>query len=58
MVGHPYGRFTPYLACGANSRVDVPGTKLWRAVFADDFSSVEIMDASNKLVVARFPLMS
>ncbi|KAJ9252589.1 hypothetical protein DTO207G8_4651 [Paecilomyces variotii] len=26
---------------------NVPGTKLWRAVFAEDFSSMEILDASN-----------
>lgn len=29
------------------SSVDVPGTKLWRAVFARDFSSVKILDREN-----------
>ncbi|KKA16201.1 hypothetical protein T310_10216 [Rasamsonia emersonii CBS 393.64] len=37
---------------------NVPGTKLWRAVFANDFSSVEVLDSSNRLLVPRFPLMS
>lgn len=55
---HPYSKFTPCSACTANSRVDVPGTKLWRAVFANDFSSVEVLDSSNRLLVPRFPLMS
>ncbi|PKY00574.1 hypothetical protein P168DRAFT_293437 [Aspergillus campestris IBT 28561] len=37
---------------------NVPGTKLWRAVFAVDFSSIEVLDASNNVVIPRFPLMS
>lgn len=55
---HPYSKFTACWASAANSRIDVPGTKLWRAVFADDFSSVEVLDWSNKLLISRFSLMS
>lgn len=35
---------------------NVANTKLWRAVFATDFSSVEILDSSNEVVVPRFAL--
>ncbi|KAB8229541.1 uncharacterized protein BDW43DRAFT_303111 [Aspergillus alliaceus] len=35
---------------------NVPGTKLWRAVFASDFSSIEILDSYNRSLVPRFPL--
>jgi hypothetical protein len=42
----------------ANSGVlDVPGTKLWRAVFKSDFTSVEILDSTNQ-VLSNFPLTS
>ncbi|KAE8149221.1 hypothetical protein BDV25DRAFT_156705 [Aspergillus avenaceus] len=37
---------------------NVPDTKLWRAVFKDDFSSVEVLNSNNEVVVSRFPLMS
>lgn len=30
--------------------------ELWRAVFATDFSSVEILDSSDEVVVLRFAL--
>lgn len=42
----------------ANFSVDVPGTKLWRAVFASDYTSVQILDRSNQIVVDEFSLMS
>ncbi|PLB35255.1 uncharacterized protein BDW47DRAFT_110735 [Aspergillus candidus] len=37
---------------------DVVDAKLWRALFQGDFSSVEVLDALNKVVISRFPLMS
>lgn len=40
----------------ANSDIDVPGTKLWRAVCASDFSSMEILDSYNQIIVPRFSL--
>lgn len=42
----------------ANLSVDVPNPKLWRAVFADDYSSIEVLDASNDVIIPRFALMN
>lgn len=42
----------------ANFSAGVPGTKLWRAVFASDYTSVRILDVSNRIVVDEFSLMS
>ncbi|KAE8391262.1 hypothetical protein BDV23DRAFT_182776 [Aspergillus alliaceus] len=36
----------------------IPDPKVWRAVFAADFSSVEILDWSNKALSPQIPLMS
>ena len=36
----------------------VPNAKLVRAVFADDYSSAEILDADNVVVAPKFPLLS
>ncbi|KAL1994366.1 hypothetical protein VTN49DRAFT_3035 [Thermomyces lanuginosus] len=37
---------------------NVPGTRLWRAVFSGDFTSVELLDQANNIITPRFPLMS
>lgn len=41
----------------ANYSVEAPGTKLWRAVFAPDHTSLRILDANNQLVSGKFSLM-
>jgi hypothetical protein len=33
------------------------GTKLWRAVFKSDYSSVYVLDCNNQEVISEFPLM-
>lgn len=58
-----YSRFAPFFffrltAHMANFSIGVPGMKLWRAVFASDYTSVRILDASNHIVVDEFSLMS
>ncbi|CRG90461.1 hypothetical protein PISL3812_07505 [Talaromyces islandicus] len=35
---------------------EIPNTKLWRALFAPDFSCVEVWDQHNQIVVNRFAL--
>jgi hypothetical protein len=37
-------------------RYDVPRTKLWRAVFSKDFSSVEVLDSDNQTIISPFVL--
>lgn len=37
--------------------LDVPGIKLWRVLFKDNYSSVLILDCGNKAVVPEFPLL-
>ncbi|KAF8246934.1 hypothetical protein K440DRAFT_601858 [Wilcoxina mikolae CBS 423.85] len=37
---------------------DVPDAKLWHAVLSDDFSSLEVLDARNRVLIPRFPLTS
>lgn len=46
------------LDCLLTGLVDVPGTRLWRAVFSGDFTSVELLDQANNIITPRFPLMS
>lgn len=58
----PYRESTSNLAYSfccllvANSDVEIPGTKLWRAVCASDFCSMEILDSDNQVVIPRFSL--
>lgn len=53
----PYGTFAyVFQTCTANSKLGDRAVKLLRAVFADGFLSVEILDASNEVVVPRFAL--
>lgn len=42
----------------ADALPDIPSAKLWRAVFATDFSSVEVLDATNRVLFSRFSLMA
>ncbi|MBZ6433902.1 MAG: hypothetical protein LBE64_23570 [Acinetobacter pittii] len=44
------------LAGTAHASIEIPDTKLWRAVFASDFSDVEVRDQYNQVVVDRFAL--
>lgn len=44
------------LAGTAHASIEIPDTKLWRAVFAPDFSDVEVRDQYNRVVVDRFAL--
>lgn len=53
IVSRPPIQLTVYVA---DSDIDVPGTKLWRAVCAIDFSSMEILDSYNQVIVPRFSL--
>lgn len=59
---HEYSRSTPLLPKlflpWLNSSVEVPGTRLWRAVFSSDYTSLQILNASNQVVVPEFSLMS
>lgn len=41
-----------------NPSIEVLGTKLWRVVFARDFTSAEILNANNEVVVKKFALSS
>lgn len=36
----------------------VTGTRLWRAVFKSDYSSVYVLDNNNQVVIPEFPLMN
>ncbi|OXV07126.1 hypothetical protein Egran_05109 [Elaphomyces granulatus] len=55
------GRYTPWaqihnwiiIDCrtSAPRPYNVPGTKLWRAVFKSDFTSVEILDSANQVLL-------
>jgi hypothetical protein len=45
------------LAGIAHASIEIPDTKLWRAVFTPDFSDVEVRDQYNQVVVNRFALM-
>ena len=55
----PFGKLFPASYSGAtNSAVEDKDTKLWRAVFAEDYLSIEILDQFNSIVIPRFPLMN
>lgn len=44
------------LSANPTTNPDMPGAKLWRAVFAKDFTSVEVLDSSNNVIIERFAL--
>jgi hypothetical protein len=38
--------------------ISIPGAKLIRVIFDEDYASAEILDANNVVVAPKFPLLS
>ncbi|KAJ5908305.1 hypothetical protein N7495_000987 [Penicillium taxi] len=67
----PGGSYAPWISAGLLTQwliidcrtswpepLDPPEPNFWRAVFSEDFSSVQILDSSNSPIGASIPLMS